>query len=140
MPSLCEGGAEMHIENVKNIDLIEHQIRPERASLFATADGYVVVLYVSEGQPAEDYVAVCPSQMPAVFTDSILEAKLLRDKAGLIFLTRAAIQGHNFLKRNYIRIHFREHVNYPTGPDTTIDPAAFVNVICCNTQIVRWLH
>src|SRR4030095_5638809 len=101
MPALCIGGAEMHIENMEDVDLIEHQVRAKRASLFATGDGYVVVLYVSEGQPAEDDVTVCASEMATVLTDSIIEAKLLCYKAGLIFLTRGAIQGHNFLKRNY---------------------------------------
>jgi hypothetical protein len=51
------------------------------------------------------------------------------DKARLVLFASPASNAHHFLKRNDVGVDLAQHFDYTRGSHSTVEPAAFVDVV-----------
>src|SRR5688572_16801448 len=100
---LEESGAEVDVEDVQG-GVGKPDVGAQAAAVFASASrADVVVPVVLDREPGQHDISVAPTVVLLVFAESEIEAELLGDKPGLVFLAAAALPADNFLQGNDIR-------------------------------------
>src|SRR5688572_19341206 len=100
---LEESGAEVDVEDVQG-GVGKPDVGTQAAAVFASASrADVVVPVMLDREPGQDDISVTSTVVPLVFAESEIEAELLGDKPGLVFLAAAALPADNFLQGNDIR-------------------------------------
>lgn len=126
-------GAEMNIEYVKG-GRPESDIGSQASSGFATVHRQIIVAVDVNRKSRQYEVAVTAAIQPPRLPKRGVESEFFSDESSLVRLATLALDAQYLLEGNDICVDFAQDIHDAARPNTTIQAAAFVNVVGDNSD------